>query len=222
MELWHFLDQGVRDGVSDRITLDILRIELTKDLELLLDQSGSLYLLLLSGGEHVLSLRPFPFLGLQGCLAEGGGRHGLSFGVEDHLLGPELGHLLSLLLHLLPSDLLLLHLLHFDLELALLFLLAALPLLLLTLLLGIFPLLPILLLLELSLAGLLPLLLLEVADEALSGDGLALEALPDTIRHTLQVSTEEMVRLLAAATIDEVTRILAFEAVVRVLVFKIN
>ena len=127
-----------------------------------------------------------------------------------------------MLLHLLPSDLLLLHLLHFDLELALLFLLAALPLLLLTLLLGIFPLLPILLLLELSLAGLLPLLLLEVADEALSGDGLALEALPDTIRHTLQVSTEEMVRLLAAATIDEVTRILAFEAVVRVLVFKIN
>ena len=111
---------------------------------------------------------------------------------------------------------------HFDLELALLLLLAALPLLLLTLLLGIFPLLPIFLLLELSFAGLLPLFLLEVADETLSGDGLTLEALPDAVRHALQVSTEEMVRLLAAATIDEITWILAFEAVVRVLVFKIN
>ena len=64
MELRHFLDQGVRDGVSDRITLDILRIELAEDLELLLDQSCTLYLLLLSRGENVLSLRPFPFLGL--------------------------------------------------------------------------------------------------------------------------------------------------------------
>ena len=111
---------------------------------------------------------------------------------------------------------------HFDLELALLFLLAALPLLLLTLLLGILPLLPILLLLELSLSCLLPLFLLEVADETLSGDGLALKAFPDTVRHALQVSTEEMVRLLARATIDEIAWVLAFEAVVRVLVFKIN
>ena len=127
-----------------------------------------------------------------------------------------------MLLHLLPSDLLLFHLLHFDLELALLFLLAALPLLLLTLLLGILPLLSIFLLLELPLTCLLSLFLLEVADETLSGDCLALEALPDTVRHALQVSTEEMVRLLARATINEISWILAFEAVVRVLLFKIN
>ena len=121
-----------------------------------------------------------------------------------------------------PSYLLLLHLLHFDLELALLFLLTTLPLLLLTLFLGILPLLPIFLLLELSLAGLLSLFLLEVTDETLSGDGLALEALPDPVRHTLQVSTEEMIRLITAAAIDEIAWILAFEAIVRVLVFKIN
>ena len=103
-------------------------------------------------------------------------------------------------------------------ELALLFLLATLPLLLLTLLLRVLPLLPVLLLLEFALARLLPLLLLEVADESLSGDGLALEALPDTFGHALQVGTEEMVGLITAAAIDEVSRILAFEAIVGVLV----
>ena len=81
MELWHFLDQGVRDWVSDRITLDILWIQLAEDLELLLDQPCTLYLLLLSRGENVLSLRPFPFFCLEGGLAEGGGQHGLSFGI---------------------------------------------------------------------------------------------------------------------------------------------
>ena len=127
-----------------------------------------------------------------------------------------------MLLHLLPSDFLLLHLLHLDLELALFFLLAALPLLLFTLLLGILPLLPIFLLLKLSLTGLLSLLLLKVTDETLSGDGLALEAFPDAVRHALEVSTEEVIWFLAAATIDEISWILAFEAVVWVLLFKIN
>ena len=118
---------------------------------------------------------------------------------------------------MLPSDLLLLHLLHLDLEFALFFLLAALSLFLLTLLLSVLSLLPVLLLLELAFSRLLPLLLLEVANESLSGDGLALEALPDALGHPLQVGTEEMIRLVTAATIDEVARILAFEAIVGVL-----
>ena len=88
VQLWHLLDEGVRDGIANRVALHVLRVELAEDLELLLDQSGALYLLLLGGGEDVLGLRPLPLLRLESGLAEGRGWHGLSFSVEDHLLGP--------------------------------------------------------------------------------------------------------------------------------------
>ena len=34
VELRHLLDEGVGDGISDRVALDILRVQLAKDLEL--------------------------------------------------------------------------------------------------------------------------------------------------------------------------------------------
>lgn len=46
---------------------------------------------------------------------------------------------------------------------------------------------------------------------------LALEALPDTIWHSIEVSAEEMVWLLTATAINEVARIFAFKTVVGVL-----
>ena len=97
------------------------------------------------------------------------------------------------------------------------FLLSTEPLLLFTILFGVLSLKPVFLLLELSLSRLLPLLLLQVANEALSRDLLALVALPDALRHPLEIRTEQVVRLLTRATIDEIARVLALEAVVRIL-----
>ena len=48
---------------------------------------------------------------------------------------------------------------------------------------------------------------------------MALEALPDTVGHAFQVSTEKMIRLFTAAAVDEITWILALEAIVRILIF---
>lgn len=69
----------------------------------------------------------------------------------------------------------------------------------------------------LSLASLLALLLLEVANEALAGDGLALEALPDALWHPVEVCAEQVIRLLTRAAVYEVTRVLALEAILRIL-----
>lgn len=46
---------------------------------------------------------------------------------------------------------------------------------------------------------------------------LALEALPDAVRHAFEVGAEKMVWLLTAAAINEIAWIFALKAVVRVL-----
>ena len=97
------------------------------------------------------------------------------------------------------------------------FLLSTEPLLLLTHLFGVLSLKPVFLLLKLALSRFLPLLLLQVANEALSRDLLALVALPDALRHSLEICTEQVVWLLTGATIDKIARVLALEAVVRIL-----
>lgn len=83
---------------------------------------------------------------------------------------------------------------------------------------GVFALLTVFLLLELTFTGLLALLFLEVADESLPGDGLALEALPDSVWHTFEVSAEKVVWFFTAAAVDKVAGILALKTVVGVLV----
>ena len=118
---------------------------------------------------------------------------------------------------MLPPKLLLLHLLKLNRQLSLLFLLTTEPLFFLSLFLGILSLQPIFLFFELPLTSLLPLFLLEVANEALSGDLLALVALPDALGHALKIRAEQMVRFFARAAVNEVTGVLALEAVVWVL-----
>lgn len=100
-------------------------------------------------------------------------------------MGAQLGSLRSLLGHSDLAELQLLQLLEFDSSLALFLDLAAHLLLVLTLLLGKFALKPVTLLLELALTHFLSLLFLQVSDQALTGDVLALEALPDAIGHAL-------------------------------------
>ena len=47
---------------------------------------------------------------------------------------------------------------------------------------------------------------------------MALETLPDAVGHALQLSTEQVEWLLTATAIDEITGVLAFKAIVRILV----
>ena len=70
MELRHLLDEGVWDRVSHLVTLDVLWVRFRENLELLLDQLGSLELLALSRGQHMLCFRPFALLSLEGGLSE--------------------------------------------------------------------------------------------------------------------------------------------------------
>ena len=101
----------------------------------------------------------------------------------------------GLLSQLLTSDLLLFELLHLDCKLPLLFLLTAESLLLLSLPFGILSLESVFLLFELALSCLLSLLFLQVANQPLSGDLLALVALPDAIWHSFEVCAEQVVGL---------------------------
>ena len=121
---------------------------------------------------------------------------------------------------MLPSNLLLLHLLHSHGQLPRLFLLTPESLLVFPILLIVLSLEPVLLLLNLPLTSLLPLLLFEVANESLARDLLALKALPDALGHALQIRAEQMVWLCASTASDEIARILALEAVFRVLIIK--
>ena len=76
---------------------------------------------------------------------------------------------------------------------------------------------PVFFLFELAFTNFLALLLLQVTYQALTRYVLTFEAFPDTIRHAIKVTTEEMIGLFTATTIDEITRILALKAIVRVL-----
>ena len=60
-------------------------------------------------------------------------------------------------------------------------------------------------------------LLLEHTNELLSGDVLALLALPFLVWHLLEVSTEQVVGLFTGAAVDEFTGVLAVETIVWVL-----
>mmetsp|Transcript_2210 Transcript_2210/g.2903 ORF Transcript_2210/g.2903 Transcript_2210/m.2903 type:complete len:214 (-) Transcript_2210:320-961(-) len=160
------------------------------------------------------------FFGLKSGLSEGSGEDRLAIRAHDHLLGSKFGCLFCLLSHGLPPLFLLVQFCDLEGILSLLFLLSALLLLLFALLLGRFALESIFLLLEFALAHLLSLLLLQVADEALARDVLALKALPDTLGHALQVCAEQVIRLFAAAAVNEVARVLAFEAIIGIRVWR--
>jgi len=165
----------------------------------------------------MLWLDSFALFRFKSGLAERGLEHKFAFRAHDHLLLPCLSGQSSLLNHLLTLNLLRLYLLHLDLKLSLFFLLATESLLLFPLLLGVLPLQPVFLFLDFAFVGFLTLSLLEVANEALAANLLTLVALPDALRHALQVRTKQVVRFVARAAIDEVARVLTLEAVVRVL-----
>ena len=103
-------------------------------------------------------------------------------------------------------------------EFALLLLLSAKSLLIFTRFFCIFSINSISLFLDLALSCLLPLLLLQFTNEPVSLNIDTLEALPNTVGHTFKVRTEQMVRFLTVAAVDEIARILAFETVFRVLI----
>ena len=63
----------------------------------------------------------------------------------------------------------------------------------------------------------LSLLVLQVEDQTFTCDRLAFEAFPDALGHTFKISAEQMIRLLTAAALDKVARVLALKAIVRVL-----
>ena len=118
------------------------------------------------------------------------------------------------------ADLLLLHLLHLDGQFALLFLFSTESLFLFTVFLGVFAIDSVFLLLNFTLALLLSLLLFEHTDELFAGNLDAFEALPGgafVLRHALEVSAEQVIRLLAVAAVDKITRVLALETVLGIL-----
>ena len=70
MKLWHLLDECVGDWVPHRVTLNVLRVELTEDLELLLDQLSSFDLLSFCRGQDMLRLDSLTLLSLKSGLSE--------------------------------------------------------------------------------------------------------------------------------------------------------
>ena len=89
-----------------------------------------------------------------------------------------------------------------------------------TVFLGVFAIDSVFFLLNFTLALLLSLLLFEHADELFAGNLDALEALPGgafVLRHALEVSAEQVIRLLAVAAVDKITRVLALETVLGIL-----
>lgn len=209
MQFGHFLNKCVRDRVLHRIALNVLRVELLENGELMLDKLVSLNFLQLGRSEHTFRFF-LPFLGLKGGLAEDGSQDRVPVRSNHHLVGSLLSHLDAPLL-LLSDAFLALG------QLKLLLLLPAIFQLVFSLLLDLLLIETVFLLFLLTLASLLSLLLLEVADQALPGDSLALEAFPDAVWHSVQICAEQMIGLLTAAAVDEISLILAFEAVVGVL-----
>jgi hypothetical protein len=151
------------------------------------------------------------------CFENGLSKHGykdrLSINSDQNLISPLLGSSQ----HFSLSVFLLLHFLHLDGHLSLLFLLATAFLFIFTLFLSVFPFEPIFFLFELTLASFLPLFLLQVADQFFTRDCLALVAFPDALGHAVEVCTEEMIGLFAGAAVDKVAGVLAFEAIVGIL-----
>lgn len=69
MQLWHLLNQSVWNRVSHRVTLDVLRVQLAKDLELLLNELISLDFLPLCRRQYVLCLHSLALLRLESSLS---------------------------------------------------------------------------------------------------------------------------------------------------------
>lgn len=70
MQFWHFLDEGVRDRVSDRVAFDVFGVQLAENLELLLDELGALDFLPFGRRQDVLGFGSLALLCLEGRLSE--------------------------------------------------------------------------------------------------------------------------------------------------------
>ena len=70
MQFWHFLDEGVRDGVSDRVALDVFGVQLAENLELLLDELGAFDFFPFGRRQDVLGFGSLALLCLEGRLSE--------------------------------------------------------------------------------------------------------------------------------------------------------
>ena len=161
----------------------------------------------------MLGLCPLTLFCLKNGLSEHGCKDRLSIQSDRNLISS----LLSSSDHFGLSAFLLLNFLNLNGHLSLLFLFTTAFLFIFALFLGIFPLEAIFFLFELTLASLLALFLLQVADQFFTRDCLALVTFPDSLGHAVEVCAEEMVGLLAGAAVDEVARVLAFEAIVGIL-----
>ena len=129
----------------------------------------------------MLGLCPLSLLCLKDGLSEHGCKNGLSIRSDRNLISSLLSNSGNFSL----SAFLLLHFLHFNGHLSLLFLLTTAFLFVFALFLGIFPLEAIFFLFELTLASFLALFLLQVADKFFTRDCLALVAFPDALGHAV-------------------------------------
>ena len=141
----------------------------------------------------------------------------MSIGSHNHLLGSQLCGFFGLLSQLHLTNFLLLNLLNLYLKLSLLFLLPARPLHLFAGPLSILSFKAVIFLLNFPFSCLLSRLLFQLKNHHISLEIHTLLAFPDTIWHAFEVCAEQMVRLVTLATVDEVARVLALKAIVRIL-----